>query len=231
MDQLKEPSCFEFQRLVFGLDSAPFLGQYIFQKSAKENQKDFPFAAETVLQSTYMDDSMDSMVNEDEAVKLVPKLDELWRKDRMQPRRWLPSSKRILAEIAMKDRAKQIDLSVDDLPSVQKLGEIWSASSDQISFSAAPLFENIVLTKRKFSTLFDPLGFVIPFVVSAKILVQQVWVSWIDWDNQLPKNILDKTKKWFAELQDLSNTKIVRCFKRSTIQVMTDQSFHVKMVM
>ena len=93
MDQLKEPSCFEFQRLVFGLDSAPFLGQYIFQKSAKENQKDFPFAAETVLQSTYMDDSMDSMVNEDEAVKLVPKLDELWRKNRMQPRRWLPSSR------------------------------------------------------------------------------------------------------------------------------------------
>ena len=39
MDQLREPSCYEFQRLVFGLNSAPFEAQYIFQKNAKDNQR------------------------------------------------------------------------------------------------------------------------------------------------------------------------------------------------
>ena len=77
MDQLQEPSCYEFQRPVFGLNSAPFQAQYISQKNEKENQKQFPFAAESVLQSTYMDNSMDSMVNKDEAVKLVQQLKEL----------------------------------------------------------------------------------------------------------------------------------------------------------
>ena len=71
MDQLKEPSCYEFHRLVYGLNSAPFKAQYISQKNAKENQKEFPLATETVPKSTYMDDSMDSMVNDNEAMKLV----------------------------------------------------------------------------------------------------------------------------------------------------------------
>ena len=72
------------------------------------------------------------------------------------------------------------------------LGVIWSTSSDQFSFSAAPLVENIVLTKRKFlskiSGLFDPLGFATPYLVRKKILMHEVWISGIDWDDQLSEN-------------------------------------------
>ena len=89
MDPLKKPSCYEFQRLVFRLESAPFEAQYISQKNAKENQKEFALAVETALQSTYMNDSMVSMVNEDEVVKLVPQLKELWRNAGMHPRKCL----------------------------------------------------------------------------------------------------------------------------------------------
>ena len=57
--------------------------------------------------------------------------------------------------------------------------------------------------------------------------MQELWISRIDWDDELPENISDKAKKWFAELQDLSNIKIGRCLRRPTIQIVTDQSFHV----
>ena len=66
----------------------------------------------------------------------------------------------------------------------------------------------------KISRLFYPLGFVTPFLIRAKILMQEVWISGIDWIDQLPENILDKAKKWFAELQDLGNMKIGRCLRR-----------------
>ena len=135
---------------------------------------------------------MDSMMNEDETVELVQQLKKLWRKAGMHPRKWLSNSKKVLAQTGMKDKAKKIDLSVDDLPSVKTLGVIWSASSDQFSFSAAPLVENIVLTERKFlskiSGLFDPLGFVTPYLVRKKILMHEVWISGIDWDDQLSEN-------------------------------------------
>ena len=85
-----------------------------------------------------MDDSMDSMVNEDEAIKLVHQLKEFWRKARMHPRKWLSNPKNVLSKIDIKDRAKQIDLSMDDLPSVTILGVVWSALH-QISFSLVQL--------------------------------------------------------------------------------------------
>ena len=94
----------------------------------------------------------------------------------------------------VQSKAKQIDLSMDDLPSIKALGEILPASSDQF-----PLVENIALTKRKFlskiSKLFDPLGFVTPVVVRAKILMQEVWISGIDCNDQLPENISDEARK------------------------------------
>ena len=116
----------------------------------------------------------------------------------MHPRKWLSNSKKVLAEIFMKESGKQIDLSMDDLPLVKTLGVIWSPSSDQFFFSAAPLVEKSFDKKEvmsKISTLFDPLGFVMPFAVTTKILMQEVWISGIDWDDQLPEVILDKTKK------------------------------------
>ena len=83
-------------------------------------------------------------------------------------------------------RVQKIDSSMDDLPSVKTL-----ASPEQFFFSAVPLVEEIVLTKRKFlsraSTQFDPLRSVMPFMVRAKSLMQEVRVSEIDWDDQLQK--------------------------------------------
>ena len=49
MDQLKERGCYEFQRLVFGLNTDPFKAQCISQNVKKQKQKKFPLAAETVL--------------------------------------------------------------------------------------------------------------------------------------------------------------------------------------
>ena len=53
-----------------------------------------------------MDNSMDSLVNEDEATKLVRQLKELWGKAGMHPRKWLTYSK-VLTEIDLKDRASK----------------------------------------------------------------------------------------------------------------------------
>ena len=39
MDQLKKPSCYEFQRLIFGLNSAPFEAQYILRRMQKKKRK------------------------------------------------------------------------------------------------------------------------------------------------------------------------------------------------
>ena len=46
-------------------------------------------AAETVLKSTYMDDSMDSVVDQSQGIKLYEELNQLWSKAGMQGHKWL----------------------------------------------------------------------------------------------------------------------------------------------
>ena len=65
MDQDGRPDICEFDRVLFGMNSLPFQAQFVLQQHAKQHHRDFPMAAETVLKSTCMDDSMDSVLNED----------------------------------------------------------------------------------------------------------------------------------------------------------------------
>ena len=58
------PEVYEFKRVVFGVNWSPFLAQFIAQEHARKLSAEYPAAAETVLKLTYMDDSMDPVVNE-----------------------------------------------------------------------------------------------------------------------------------------------------------------------
>ena len=40
------------------------------------------------------------------------------------------------------------------------------------------------------SSLFDPLGFLSPFVFSAKILLQELWRDKLPWDQEIPEPYL-----------------------------------------
>ena len=77
LDPNREPDVFEFNRVVFGKNSAPTESQFITQENARRNQDRYPLAAETVLKSTYMDDSIDSVENDEEGVELYRQLKAL----------------------------------------------------------------------------------------------------------------------------------------------------------
>ena len=69
LEREKEPEEFDFNRVVFGGNSSPFQAQFVAQANAeKHNKVEFPMAAETVLKSTYMDDSMDSVADDNQAL-------------------------------------------------------------------------------------------------------------------------------------------------------------------
>ena len=78
MGPSREPDVFEFSRVVFGKTSAPMESQFVAQENAPRNQDRYPVDAETVLKSTYMDDSIDSAENDKEGVELYRQLKALW---------------------------------------------------------------------------------------------------------------------------------------------------------
>ena len=70
MESNKPPDVYEFNRLVFSVNASPFLAQCVSRFHANLFKQSHPRACETVLKSTYMDDGMDSVINEAEGVEL-----------------------------------------------------------------------------------------------------------------------------------------------------------------
>ena len=68
LDVEGEPQEYEFDHVVFGKNSASMEAQFVAQENARRHQDQYPLAAETVLESTYMDDSIDSVENETDGV-------------------------------------------------------------------------------------------------------------------------------------------------------------------
>ncbi|XP_018364689.1 PREDICTED: uncharacterized protein LOC108762256 [Trachymyrmex cornetzi] len=59
--------------------------------------------------------------------------------------------------------------------------------------------------------LFDPLGWLAPMVIQAKILIQSAWLQRLDWDAPLPSTIAVKWQRLFEGLPSLQKLR-VRCW-------------------
>ena len=57
---------------------------------------------------------------------------------------------------------------------------------------------------KKTASIYDPFGFLTPFVVRAKMLMQEAWMEAIGWDEELPYHLKAEWKKWFKELERAS---------------------------
>jgi len=230
----RAPDVFEFERVVFGVASSPFLAQFVAQYHAQQHQQEHPLAAETILQSTYMDDSMDSMPNIETAIELYKQLSQLWSSAGMHARKWLSNSQEVLRAIPTEDCATEVDLDHGELPVTKTLGVSWSPKEDEFKFLVNKSDDKYTSTKRGFlrriATLFDPLGFLTPYVIRARILLQIMWANGIDWDEPLDEKLEAKAQEWFEELSELPELRIPRCLRHAaevedvTLHIFADAS-------
>ena len=224
----RKPDVYEFERVVFGDASAPFRAQYVSQENARIHHEEFPLAADTVSKSTYMDDSLDSVRDNDSAIQLVQELQELWAKAGMKARKWLSNSAEVVAAIPKELRAYQIDLN-DSLPATKTLGVLWRAQQDVLTFQVKKPTEEDKLTKRtilsKVAGVFDRLGLASPFTIRAKILLQDMWTKGLSWDEPIDRELSIRARDWLSELENLQEINVPRCLQEvkleKTISVQT----------
>ncbi|XP_022784631.1 uncharacterized protein LOC111325153 [Stylophora pistillata] len=78
-----------------------------------------------------------------------------------------------------------------------------------------------------FSSIYDPLGLAAPFVLTAKILLQDLCRRKLGWDDTIPGDDEDRWHVWLADLPKLSGFSVNRCIKPKNFNdIMTSQLHH-----
>ena len=129
---------FEFEQVVFGVNSSPFLVQFVIQEHARKHQSQFPLGAETVLKSTYMDDSMDSVPDKETGIKLYKQVSQLSASAGMHARKWLSNVSEVLEHNPHADCVTEVDLDRGELPVVKTLGVLWTPNEDEFKSQVHP---------------------------------------------------------------------------------------------
>jgi hypothetical protein len=90
---------------------------------------------------------------------------------------------------------------------------VWDTKTDSFGFAVPP---DPVVTKRVIfsllSRLYDPLGLCEPFVMSAKIIIQDAWIPNLEWDQEVPPDLRRRFRQWLSELPAVRQWTIPRSF-------------------
>lgn len=87
------------------------------------------------------------------------------------------------------------DLS-EDSSCFAVLGLHWQANKDVFTFkvNCTPIVEKITNRQvlSKLAQIFDPMGWIAPIIISAKVFMQSLWLLKCDWDDTLPLEYAEK---------------------------------------
>lgn len=99
------------------------------------------------------------------------------------------------------------------------LGLTWNRTADIFQYSVILPQETGPVTKRKviseIAKLYDPLGWAAPSVIIAKVLIQKLWISGVEWDDEIPSNLLSDWHNYRIGLLKLTEIRIPRWFGSS----------------
>ncbi|XP_043461931.1 uncharacterized protein LOC122498315 [Leptopilina heterotoma] len=114
-----------------------------------------------------------------------------------------------------KSASLENDRQIARTESVKTLGLHWNPKKDAFEFSFTKIHsQSYVLTKRSvlsiISQLFDPLGWLAPIIITAKILMQDLWILKCDRDSPLPPDVLRRWHEYSSAMFAVSNITINR---------------------
>jgi len=216
---------YELQRHPFGNPGSPGVSIYHTQATAREFAKEYPIAAESILESTLMDDVLDSYNSIREGKEALKGAMKIFEAAGMVPHKFISNKEEVLSSVKPEDRAKGIAKELagerggDGLPVVKVLGLIYLPAKDLFTFRFVPP-ERAVWTKRgvaqTFPTIYDPLGFIGPFTLEARIILQESFARKIGWDEALPSDLKVRWNEWLMAAKALEEIEIARCTRELT---------------
>ena len=203
---------YRFCRVPFGITASPFLLQATLIHHINKYKTEYPETTCKLLESFYVDDLTSGCDTIEEAKKFIAEATLILKEAGMTLTKWRSSNSEVQSYI--KTCIENTTYTNDNL---KILGMMWDLKNDTLSCNTNKLLQqvkSIKPTKRNvlkcIAKIFDPLGCISPYVITAKILMQQLSKEKLDWDSLLTGNLLATWKEWVDGLLIINTLQIPR---------------------
>ena len=203
-----------FDRVPFGNKSSPFL----LNATIKHHLKKFPMsrAVYELENNLYVDDLLSGSDSELESCQMYEESNEIMSKAGMNLTKWSSSSPVISEKMSKLSLDKHVNSD-----SSKVLGLKWNHLNDEFLFEGLCIPDYLHITKRLIlgimARLFDPLGFLNPFMVAIKCLFQKLWKLGLGWDDLIPQIYQNQFVLWVQDLEILKQWSIPRRYTKEVL--------------
>ncbi|KRY09414.1 hypothetical protein T12_4199, partial [Trichinella patagoniensis] len=181
------------------LASIALKAMYVIRYHVKKYQRQFPEALNEVLENMYVDDLLFSVDEEESACEMVAQLRKMMKLGGILLAKWDSNQNAVLAGVPSGSVTEE-----SNNPMLKALGITWNAERDELSYTIPSNVDpNALDTKRQListtAKMYDTLGYLSPYLITAKILFQRLWQQGVDWDEKLPDNRKQQPGETVAE--------------------------------
>ncbi|KAL7724978.1 hypothetical protein ACLKA6_013617 [Drosophila palustris] len=199
---------YELNTVTYGTATAPYLAIRSMTHLADLHMKTKGIGAQAIKSSFYVDDFLCGHNTAEGLRQLKEEVTEILGKGKFQLAKWHSNHPDFVDDNTIKD----LNLMDDSVTSA--LGLTWNQREDVLLFAFRPKRSFNEVTKRTIlslaSSLFDPLGLVAPVIVTAKIILQELWILKLHWDESVPQALCQAWKSFAASLPALESLTIPR---------------------
>ncbi|XP_076660490.1 uncharacterized protein LOC143363843 [Halictus rubicundus] len=218
-----EPEVYTMTSLIFGAKSSPCSAIYIKNRNAEEYKHSEPAPARSIKKNSYMDDFLVSRSCVKETLDLVRNITKINARANFKMHSWASNASAIVNAMTREESMRDGDETrLCDRRGEKVLGLFWDTKTDELAFKAdteripAEVTRGLRKpTKREYlrviMSIFDPLGFLAPFTVRSKILMQKIWRSGIGWDDSLRDEENVNWLAWLRTLYQVRGDRVPRC--------------------
>lgn len=204
VDHYQQEVPYHLTTVTYGTRCAPYLAVRTLLQLVKDEGHKFPLAIEPLTKGRYVDDIYGGSDSLQEATAIAQQLTAMCLSGGFPLAKWASNSTELLSQLAPATLATK-DSIVFEESTVKVLGLTWQPTQDMFKFTYSVATEKTI-TKRTIlsetARLFDPLGFIAPIVVRAKMLLQELWLDKLGWDEPLSPAL---SYKWTLFREDLTH--------------------------
>lgn len=207
---------YKLTRVTFGTASAPYLATKALHQLANDEETNFPIASTKTKIDYYIDDFLSGSDTLEESYEVYTQMTGLMKAGGFQLQKWASNNRKFENYVQKTyDNPDNFYTIKSDNNIVKTLGLIWNKDTDNFQYTInLPDQSNSMVTKRvilsDISRLFDPMGWLSPVIIVAKIMIQQLWLAGVAWDQNVPTNIKEEWEQYRQQLTTLKEVKVNR---------------------